>query len=187
MRPYEDARVRRAIQMAVSNAICLELGYGDRGVAAENHHVAPIHPEYAELPPQEVDPAAAKALMEEAGMGDYEHEIISLDDDWMRNTCDAVAAQLRDAGIPVRRTILPGATFWNDWTKYPFSSTNWNHRPLGVQIWSLAYRSGEAWNEFGWSNAEFDAILSEALSIADADARRELMASRARSSSRTRA
>jgi peptide/nickel transport system substrate-binding protein len=175
-RPYEDARVRRAIQMAVSNAICLELGYGDRGVAAENHHVAPIHPEYAELPPQEVDPAAAKALMEEAGMGDYEHEIISIDDDWMRNTTDAVAAQLRDAGIPVRRTILPGATFWNDWTKYPFSSTNWNHRPLGVQVWSLAYRSGEAWNEFGWSNAEFDAILSEALSIADADARRELMA-----------
>ena len=38
----------------------------------------------------------------------------------------------------------------------------------------LAYRSGEAWNEFGWSNAEFDALLAEANSIADADARREV-------------
>jgi peptide/nickel transport system substrate-binding protein len=106
-RPYEDARVRRAVQMAVSNAICLELGYGDRGEVAENHHVAPIHPEYAELPPQPVDPAGAKALMEEAGMAEFEHEIISLDDDWMRNTCDVVAAQMRDAGIPVRAPCCP--------------------------------------------------------------------------------
>ncbi len=176
VRPYEDVRVRRALQMAVDNAICLELGYGDRGVPAENHHVAPVHPEYAELPPQVVDPAAAKALMEEAGLADFEHEIISIDDDWRRNTTDAVAAQLRDAGINVKRTILPGSTFWNDWVKYPYSSTNWNHRPLGVQIWALAYKSGEAWNEFGWANPEFDAILSEALSLADADKRRELMA-----------
>ena len=28
---------------------------------------------------------------------------------------DSVASQLRDAGIKVKRTILPGATFWNDW------------------------------------------------------------------------
>jgi len=176
MRPYADKRVRQAIQMAVDNALCLELGYGGRGEVAENHHVCPVHPEYAPLPPQMHDPAAAKALMDEAGMGDYEHEIFSIDDDWRRNTTDAVAAQLRDAGIAVRRTVLPGNTFWNDWTKYPFSSTNWNHRPLGVQIHALAYRSGEAWNEFGWANEEFDALLAEALSIADADSRREVMA-----------
>ena len=173
---YADKRVRKAIQMAVDNSVCLELGYGGRGEPAENHHVGPIHPEYAELPPQKVDPAAAKALMEEAGMMDFEHEILSIDDDWRRNTTDAVAAQLRDAGFKVKRTVLPGSTFWNDWAKYPFSSTNWNHRPLGVQIWALAYKSGEAWNEFGWSNPEFDALLEEALSIADADKRREISA-----------
>jgi peptide/nickel transport system substrate-binding protein len=161
--------------MAVDNAVCLELGYGNRGQAAENHHVGPIHPEYAELPPQKHDPEAARALMEEAGMLDFEHEIISIDDDWRKNTTDAVAAQLRDAGFKVKRTVLPGSTFWNDWVKYPFSSTNWNPRPLGVQIHALAYRSGEAWNEFGWSNEEFDGLLTEALAIADADKRREVM------------
>ncbi|CRL11215.1 Hemin-binding lipoprotein [Phaeobacter italicus] len=175
-KPYADKRVRQALAMAVDNNVCLELGYGGRGQPAENHHVGPIHPEYAELPARKVDPAAAKALMEEAGMLDFEHEIISIDDDWRKNTTDAVAAQLRDAGFKVKRTVLPGSTFWNDWGKYPFSSTNWNHRPLGVQIHALAYRSGEAWNEFGWSNAEFDALLAEALSIADADKRRVVMA-----------
>ncbi|WP_420012686.1 ABC transporter substrate-binding protein [Tateyamaria sp.] len=176
MKPYADKRVRQAISMAVDNAVLLELGYAGRGVPAENHHVGPMHPEYAELPARSVDPAGAKALMEEAGMADFEHELLSIDDAWRKDTTDAVAAQLRDAGINVKRTILPGSTFWNDWAKYPFSSTNWNHRPLGVQIWALAYKSGEAWNEFGWANAEFDAILTQALATPDLEARRSLMA-----------
>ncbi|MEM9577341.1 MAG: ABC transporter substrate-binding protein [Pseudomonadota bacterium] len=175
MKPYEDKRVRQAIAMAVDNAVLLELGYADRGIVAENHHVGPMHPDYAELPPLKYDPAAAKALMDEAGMGDFEHELFSIDDAWRKDTTDAVAAQLRDAGINVKRTVLPGATFWNDWSKYPFSSTNWNHRPLGVQVWALAYRSGEAWNEFGWSNPEFDALLEEALATADVEKRREII------------
>lgn len=174
--PYADKRVRQALAMAVDNAVLLELGYSGRGLIAENHHVGPMHPEYAELPPRVVDPAAAKALMEEAGMADFEHELFSIDDAWRKDTTDAVAAQLRDAGIKVKRTILPGSTFWNDWAKYPFSSTNWTARPLGVQIWALAYRSGEAWNEFGWASAEFDALLTEALSVADIEKRRALMA-----------
>ena len=175
-KPYADKRVRQAIAMAVDNEILLELGIAGRGVTAENHHVGPVHPEYAELPPRQYDPVAAKALMDEAGMGDFEHELISIDDAYRKDTTDAVAAQLRDAGIKVKRTILPGSTFWNDWAKYPFSCTNWNHRPLGVQVWALAYRSDEAWNEFGWSNAEFDGILAEALATPDLEARRALMA-----------
>ncbi|MEP2891500.1 ABC transporter substrate-binding protein [Tateyamaria sp.] len=175
-KPYADARVRQAIAMAIDNTVLLELGQAGRGIPAENHHVGPMHPEYAELPARKVDPAGAKALMEEAGMLDFEHELFSIDDAWRKDTTDAVAAQLRDAGIKVKRTILPGSTFWNDWTKYSFSSTNWNHRPLGVQIWALAYRSGEAWNEFGYSNPEFDAILEKALATADIEARRALMA-----------
>jgi len=174
-KPYADVRVRRALQMAVDNAIVLELGLNGNGVIAENHHVSTVHPEYAKLPAQKIDPAGALALMKEAGMEDYEHELISIDDGYRKNTTDAVAAQLRDAGIKVKRSVLPGSTFWNDWVKYPFSSTNWNHRPLGVQIHALAYRSGEAWNEFGWANADFDALLDEALSLADADKRRVVM------------
>ena len=79
---YGDARTRRALAMAVDNAICLELGYSNRGVVAENHHVCPIHPAYADIGAPTYDPAGAKALMEEAGMGDFEHELITVDDDF---------------------------------------------------------------------------------------------------------
>ena len=96
---YAYARVRRALAMAVDNAVCLELGYSGNGTVAENHHVCQIHPEYAQLPKQKHDPAGALALMTEAGMADFEHELVSIDDDWRRNTTDAVAAQLRDAQL----------------------------------------------------------------------------------------
>lgn len=174
--PYSNRDVRNALQMAVDNNIVLELGYNNRGVVAENHHVSPIHPEYAPGINEPVDPAGAKALLDAAGFGDYEFELISVDDAWQAASCDAVAAQLRDAGINVTRTVLPGSTFWNDWTKFPFSSTEWNMRPLGVQILNVAYKSGVPWNETAFSNAEFDAALAEANSISDADARRAVMA-----------
>ena len=172
---YKDAAVRRALQSCVDNAVVLELGYSGLGQAAENHHVCPIHPEYAPLPPLVVDPAAGKAAIEAAGMIETEFELISLEDDWQAATCDAVAAQIRDAGINIKRTTLPGSTFWNDWTKYPFSATEWNMRPLGVQIFSLAYKSGVAWNETALKNADLDAALAEALSISDAEKRKVVM------------
>jgi peptide/nickel transport system substrate-binding protein len=104
-------------------------------------------------------------MLEEAGMPTTSSRSSSIDDDYRRNTTDAVAAQLRDAGFNVERTVIPGSTFWNDWTTYPFSSTNWNHRELGVQILNLAYRSTVAWNESASANPEFDALLDQANGI----------------------
>ncbi len=174
-KPYDDQKVRQALQLACDNATILQLGYGGAGTLAENHHVAPIHPEYYELPKIQRDPTKAKALMQDAGQADYEHELITVDEDWQKNTGDAIAAQWRDAGIKVKRTVLPGSTFWNDWTKYPLSTTNWNMRPLGVQVLAVAYRTGEAWNESAWSNPDWDAKINAALAVPDTAKRKELM------------
>jgi len=174
-KPYEDQRVRQALQLAVDNVVVLQLGYGNAGEPAENHHVCPIHPEYAELPKIARDTAKAKQLMADAGQADFEHDLVTVDEDWHRNTGDAIAAQLREAGIKVKRTVLPGSTFWNDWTKYPYSMTNWNMRPLGVQVLAIAYRTGEAWNEAAWSNPDFDTKLNLALATVDVEERKGIM------------
>jgi peptide/nickel transport system substrate-binding protein len=174
-KPYDDQRVRQALQMAVDNATILKLGVSGHGTVAENHHVCPIHPEYAELPKKSRDIVAAKKLMTDAGQIDFEHNLITVDEEWYKNTGDAIAAQLREAGFKVKRTVLPGSTFWNDWTKYPLSMTDWNMRPLGVQVLALAYRSGEAWNESAYANPEFDAKLEKALAVPDPKARKDVM------------
>ena len=49
-------------------------------------------------------------------------------------------------------------------------------RPLGVQVLALAYRSGQAWNESGFSSKEFDEKLAEAMALADVEKRKAVMA-----------
>ena len=60
----------------------LKLGYAGKGAPANNSHAGPIHlehdPSVERLP---YDLEKAMALMEEAGMEEYEHEIVSIDDD----------------------------------------------------------------------------------------------------------
>jgi peptide/nickel transport system substrate-binding protein len=175
MQPYADVRVRRALALAVDNHVLLDLGQNGQGIVAENHHVAPVQPEYSPMPAIARDVEAARALMAEAGMMDFVHEITSLDSGITRDTADATAAQLRDAGFNVERIIIPSSTFWNDWDTYPFSVTFWGHRALAVQTFSVAYRSDAVWNETGVENAELDTVIAEALTIADPDARREVM------------
>ncbi|MEM9199138.1 MAG: ABC transporter substrate-binding protein [Pseudomonadota bacterium] len=174
--PFDSKLVRNAVQLVVDNSVVLELGFNDLGDPAENHHVGPMHPEYAELPVIATDKAKAAEMLAEAGHADTEMELISIDGDWRTLVTDVIAAQMREAGMNVKRRVIPGSTFWNDWTKYPFSTTNWGARPLGVQVLALAYRSGEAWNESGHENPDFDAKLAEAVGVYDADARREIMA-----------
>ncbi|MDQ7250434.1 ABC transporter substrate-binding protein [Dongia sedimenti] len=174
-KPYDDVKVRQAALHAVDNKVVLELGLNGKGKVADNHHVGPMHAEFADIGPQQHDPAKAKALLKDAGQETHVYELISLDDDWQKATADAIAGQMRDAGLKVDRKIIPAATFWNDWNKYPFSCTEWLGRPLGIQVVALAYKSGASWNETAYSDPKFDALLDKALAQPDPDKRRETM------------
>ena len=132
--------------MAVDNAVCLELGYSGLGQVAENHHVCPVHPEYAKLPKQKVDGGAAKALMAEAGMADFEHDLISIDDDWRKNTTDAVASQLRKAGIKLRDSVA-GLDLLERLGQVPVLVDQLEPPSLGRAGSGPGLSSGEAWNE----------------------------------------
>ena len=95
---------------------------------------------------------------------------------WELNAVQGLVEQWREAGIRCRIKVLPSTQYWEVWTKLPFGFTRWTHRPLGVMALALAYRSGVPWNESGCANDEFDALLTEAEGLLDANERREVMA-----------
>lgn len=177
-KPFDDPRVRKALRLAIDTPSVLEAAHRGVGAAAEHHHVAPIHPDYAELPFMARDVEAAKALLAEAGYGDgLELEIACKKDPaWELLAVQAMVEQWKDAGIDVAINLLPSDQFWEVWDKVPFGFTSWTHRPLGFMVLGLAYRTGVPWNESRYANAEFDAKLTMAEGILDVDARRAVMA-----------
>ena len=137
--PYDNKDVRLAIAMAVDNANLLELGVNasraflpTTATSACPPRVLTASVTVSRMIPQKLAPCTRPLL------ADTELELLSIDDDWRKNTTDAVASRAARRWYPGETDVLPGSTFWNDWAKYPFSSTNWNHRPLGTQVLALA-------------------------------------------------
>ena len=176
--PWDDPRVMKALRLATDTPKILELAYRGLGSPGEHHHVSPIHPEYAKLAFMSQDIDAAKALLAEAGHpGGLKAKIdLNGNSKWEVNAAQGMKEQWAKSGFDIDLNVLPGAQFWEIWAKTPFGMTSWTHRPLGVMVLGLAYRSGVPWNESAFSNARFDSLLSKAEGILDVEARREVMA-----------
>ena len=177
-KPFQDARVRKALRLAVDPEKILKVSLGPLGLPGEHHHVCPIHPEYPKLPPMQRDVARARSLLSEAGYPDgVDLEIACASDvPWQINGVQAIVQQWQEAGIRVKIKSMPSASYWDVWDKVPFGYTLWYHRPLGIMVLGLAYRSGAPWNESGYANPEFDKLLNQAEGTLDVDKRREVMA-----------
>lgn len=177
-KPFDDARVRKAMRLAIDPERVLEIAHRGKGLAANHDHVCQIHPEYADIGPAKRDVAAAKKLLAEAGYPDgIDVEIAAkADPAWELVAVQVMQQQWKEAGIRVNINNMPATSYWDVWDKVPFGFTEWTHRPLAVMVLSLAYRTGAPWNESGYSNPEFDRLLTQAEGIADPVARSKVMA-----------
>jgi peptide/nickel transport system substrate-binding protein len=177
-KPFDDNRVRQAFKLAVDPQKIIDVVFRGRATPGENHHVAPIHPEYAKLPTVKPDPARAKQLLAEAGYKDGLTVEITVRNSpaWEANAVTVMAEQWADVGIHCKINSVPTSVFWKNWTAVPFGFTSWAHRPLGIMTLSLAYRTGGTWNESDYSNPEFDALLTQAEGQLDVDERRKTFA-----------
>lgn len=174
--PFADARVRKAMRLAIDTKKVLQAAYGGLGSPGEHHHVSPIHPEYAKLNFMGQDIPAAKKLLAEAGYPNgFEDEIVIQPVSWEQAAVQVMVQMWKDAGINIKINIKPSAQYWETWDKVPFGFTSWTHRPLGVMVLGLAYRAGVPWNESSYDNPEFDRLLTKAEGLLDVDERRKVI------------
>ncbi|HZH10702.1 MAG TPA: ABC transporter substrate-binding protein [Microvirga sp.] len=179
-KPFDDIRVRKAVQLAADNEQMLKLAYRGMGTVGANMHVSPVQPEYFPLPAQKRDVAQAKKLLAEAGYPngiDLTLTVGNTQGKWEQDTAQILQQNLAEAGIRLKLNVLPAAQYWPIWNKTPFGLTYWAHRPLAVMTLDLAYRSGAAWNESNFASKEFDAALDKALAIVDPKERAKAMES----------
>jgi peptide/nickel transport system substrate-binding protein len=177
-KPFSDVRVRQALKLAIDQQKVIDIVFRGTGTIGEHHHVAPVHPEYAKLPMVVQDIPKAKQLLADAGFPNgIQLEIACKPSPaWELASVTVMAEMWKAAGIDVKINVMPSANFWEVWQKVPFGYTSWTHRPLGVMVLGLAYRTGVPWNESSYSNPEFDSLLTQAEGILDPDKRRVVMA-----------
>lgn len=178
-KPFDDPRVRQAIAACMDHQEILDKAFKGLGQVAENHHVCPIHPDYAALPPLKRDIAKAKKLLADAGYPDgITVEIANGDTEgsWMTDACAIFKSQAEAAGITININKMPANQYWEVWDKAPWGYTAWTHRPLGTMVLGLAYRKGVPWNEAAYDNPKFDAALDDAEGTLDVNERKKKMA-----------
>ena len=178
-KPFDNPKVRQAIAACMDHQEILDKAFKGLGQVAENHHVCPIHPEYAALPPLKRDIEKAKALLAEAGHPNgITVEIANGDTEgtWMTDACAIFKNQAAAAGITININKMPANQYWEVWDKAPWGYTAWTHRPLGTMVLGLAYRKGVPWNEVAYDNPKFDAALDDAEGTLDVNERKKKMA-----------
>jgi peptide/nickel transport system substrate-binding protein len=174
--PFTDKRVRQAVRLCLDHHKLLEVAHAGQGAPAEDHHVAPVHPDYFKMEIPKQDHARARQLLKEAGKENLEFTIDCLKSPpWELAAVQQIAEMCKPAGIKANINVMPSSAYWKIWTKTPCGFTRWTHRPLGVMVLNLAYRSNVAWNESHHANPEFDKLLDQAGGIADPVARSKVV------------
>ena len=148
-KPFNDVRVRQALKLAIDQQKVIDIVFRGTGTIGEHHHVAPVHPEYARLPAVGQDIPKAKKLLADAGYPNGLSLEIACKNQpaWEAASVTVMVEMWKAAGIDVKINVMPSASFWDVWQKVPFGYTAWTHRPLGVMVLGLAYRTGVPWNE----------------------------------------
>ena len=156
--PFNDLRVRRALAQAVDRRAIIAgamYGYGE----PIGSHFPPHDPAYVDLTGRyPYDPAAARALLSEAGYPNGFEATLRLPPPYYaRRSGEIVAAELAAVGIRVRIQNIE----WAQWLEQVFKNRDFDltivshTEPMDYDIYA---RPGYY---FGYSNPHYDALLEE--------------------------
>lgn len=176
----DDARVRRAIGMAINRDQLVEVL--DFGLGEPAWGPVPAaswaYPSDA-VPAFEYDPEGAKALLEEAGYGDGFTMSV-----WVptgapdARRAEVLQAQLASVGINleiVQVESTKGITeFWTE-QKYDSNAWTWSGRPDPSQTWQLLTSEGSFFT-LGETPQDIEDLLLQSVADTDQDARRATFA-----------
>lgn len=180
--PFDDPRVREAINLAIDREEIVEAVYF--GNAVPGGPLSPALVDWAvdteTFPCYTHDPEAAQRLISEAGFEDgISLEIITFGT--MRVVSDlaqVLQAQLTDAGIDATVDVQEFGSFVQNWQNANFEgfvSLNAGQTDPDGYLYRT-FRSGGSTNVFQYADDEIDALLAEGRTTVDPDERFEIYA-----------
>jgi peptide/nickel transport system substrate-binding protein len=180
--PWTKNEVRQALKHCQNREKILALALQGQGTIGNDYHVGQANPEYVDVAPYPFDTAKSLELLKAAGVETPVKVELSVASDWPESMAFAQALK-EDAvagGFDITLKPMPATEYWNVWTTANMGITWWSHRTLAPMTLAVAYTADAdgkpaAWNESGWVDEEFSAILTEAVGTLDLAKRKELV------------
>jgi peptide/nickel transport system substrate-binding protein len=182
--PFKDVRVRRAVQLAIDTELIVKQVLRGEGTPTGSF-VSPLivgHlPELEKRP--RADPAAARALLKEAGFeAGFPVTLDCVNIGYRAAVCQAIAGMLDKVGIKANFVASPTATFFPKLTQATGSFMEFGWSP-GTDAWNIFHsllRSNDglaagAFNAGRYSNPKLDALIVAIGIEPDAGKRRALV------------
>ena len=184
--PFRDPRVRAALSAAIDRKALVEKVMEGLAVPAGNLVAPPVFGHDASLTAPPYDPALARRLLAEAGYPDGFRLTIATPNNRYVNDeqiAQAVAQMWARVGVQVARVeALPAATYFTKARNGEFGVAllGWGSFAGDLALRSLVatpspQKGMGTWNWGGYSNAQLDRLVEQALATVD-QARREQLA-----------
>lgn len=184
--PFKDVRVRQAVVHAINNeGIVQKIMRGFATAAGQNSPEGYMGFNPALVPRFDLD--KAKALMKEAGYEDgFTITMIAPNNRYVNDekVAQAVAAMLAKIGITVNLTTMPKAQYWDEFDKCEagMAMIGWssdtgdsaNYSEYLTMTKNPDTGTGQ-YNCSGYSNAELDAMVTQANTLSDDAERSQLL------------
>lgn len=174
--PFDDIDVRRALSFAIDREQVAQAAFFDAAVPTQS--AMPADNFWAtDYAPFSYDPGQAESLLAGAGVSGMEIDLMITDE--YPHTVDAaqvIASQWEDVGLEVN---LRNLNFGN-WLDEQGAGTydcyllGWLNNLDGEYAYYAQHHSEGGFNFHGYQNSQVDALLEEARTTVDEDARRDL-------------
>ncbi len=174
--PFDDVRVRRALNMALDIDAIAQVFVSDQA-----RRLASLHPDERsmgfnpELEPYAYDPEAASGLLEEAGYAEGIDVVFEVTTAVPQAMAEAMAAQWAEVGIRAEIKVSELAEFnaaWGDLSAPPLRMSTWSPLYDPYTLLSLVF-AGEGFLS-RYDNPEVDELIAAAATATDPEKRAAL-------------
>ena len=168
--PFDDVRLRKALAMSVDRQLLVDIILEGLGRPAKDNILSPEFEHYVDPPEVPYDPAAAKALLAEAGYPDgIKLNLVASNRPAIRGQVAIAIKQMAlPAGFDIDVESMPHDTYLaNVWKKGNFYMAYWGMQPTEDGAFTLLLTSDAAYEDTAWHNEEFDALVAKGRSTVD--------------------
>lgn len=170
--PFNDVRLRQALRLVIDRQMVVDVAYGGQAVVA-NDLYSPFDPNFDKDLIRTRDVAAARALIEDAGLTGTELELVMLDD---VAVALILAENAKEIGLEIKVTPLELAAFYGEgYMDRPFFGGDRYPSLPYFMISSMSDGPGNSLDQIRWRDPDYLDLWQQATATVDPAERRKLM------------